>query len=135
MKAAINEGELLLIISRHRRGSFVIWDKVVKDVEEVLTGFWGVGRINYLLPVKITASTRYVRTKGDLAKLFGVTRATLQRWEAGGLIELEKTYQPKLRHKGYDAKIVSEQIKRVMERQKKAADWRKIQRRKKMQQN
>ena len=110
MKTAVRKKILDQIISNHTRGRVVIWDDVVKDVEVVLTGYYAVDKINYLLPIKITDETRYVRTKEELAKLLGVARSTLQRWEAGRIIEIKKTYRLRLGCKGYDAKNVAEQI-------------------------
>lgn len=116
MKAAIKEQKLNALISKYRRGDFILWNELAKEAETMLSRFSGVGRINSLPTPDITASTRYVHTKGELAALFGVTRTTFARWEEAGLITAKQITPPikmARRYKWvYDAMDVLRQLKK-----------------------
>lgn len=123
MKVAIKEQDLNALIAKYRRGKFVLWEELAKEVETKLLRFCGVGKINALPAHKVTALTRYVHTKGDLAAIFGVTRTTFHRWEAAGLITATRTTPPqrlKLRYKWvYDAKDILNQLKKQLKKQRR----------------
>lgn len=135
-KPAIKYTELLALAKKYRRGNAVIWDGFFNEASARVYGFTGVGRANLLQPLiasvekRITEENRFCNNLEELAELLGIKRATLYRYENGGLITLEKKQRPAYTRmiaktglictkRVYDAKDVLKQLKRLQKRQEK----------------
>lgn len=122
MKLAIRLQDINALIDKYKRGDWVLWEELAKAAEDKLYSFNGVGRINSLGLKPINKENRFVKTKAELANLFGVTRKTLFQWEKAGLITLNKIHCPKslkMRIMVYDAKTVEKQIMKQLSEQAK----------------
>lgn len=124
-KPAIKYTELVALARKHRRGEYVMWESLAEAIKGRLVGFTGVGRINHTqrrekaVESKVGENNRYCKTKGEVANVLGVSRATLSKWESGKIVTLKKLRPPKQMRQQcsyvYDAMAVQSQIRKSYE--------------------